>query len=115
MTLSRNAQLLKYFAQQSRGIPRKHLVKMAYVADLVARQYLGHAISDFNYVVHYFGPYPQEAPDAIAELEREGLAWTQVTGRTDEHDVSFKKLFDNGKRTLFPRRHRSRQHSLRTD
>jgi hypothetical protein len=101
-TLSRKAQLFKYLAQQCPGIPRKHLVKIAYMTDLVARQYLGHPISDFSsYVVYYFGPYPPETPDAIAELQAEGLAWTQTTGKADQDDVAFKKLFDTGKPTVF--------------
>lgn len=99
--LSRNAQLFKFFAQQCAGMPRKHLIKMAYMADIISRQYLGHAISEFEYVVYYFGPYPPEAPAAIAELEDCGLAWTQAGGKADPEDHAFKRLFDSGKPTLF--------------
>lgn len=99
--LSRNLQLYKYLAQQCRGMPRKHLVKMAYMADLVARQYLGHPISDLEYVVYYFGPYPPETPSIIAELERRGLAWAQPGLKADQGDYAFKKLFDTGERVVF--------------
>ncbi len=47
--LSRNALLVKYFAQVYRGIPRKHLVKFIYEADVLAREYLGHPLSKFQY------------------------------------------------------------------
>lgn len=100
-SLSRNLQLYKYLAQQCSGMPRKHLVKMAYMADLVARRYLGHPISDLKYVVYYFGPYPPETPEVIAELEARGLAWTQPGLKVDQSDYAFKKLFDTGKPVIF--------------
>jgi antitoxin SocA-like protein len=99
--LSRNVQLYKYLAQQCKGMPRKHLVKMAYMADLVARQFLGHPISDLKYVVYYFGPYPPETPAVIAELEARGLAWAQPGLKVDQDDYAFKKLFDSGKPAVF--------------
>lgn len=100
-SLSRNLQLYKYLAQQCKGMPRKHLVKMAYMADLVARQYLGHPISDLTYEVYYFGPYPPETPGVIAELESRGLAWTQPGLKAGQDDYAFKKLFDSGKPVVF--------------
>lgn len=100
-SLSRSLQLYKYLAQQCAGMPRKHLVKMAYMADLVARQYLGHPISELEYVVYYFGPYPPKTPDVIAELERRGLAWAQPGHKAGQDDYAFKKLFDTGKRVVF--------------
>jgi uncharacterized protein YwgA len=100
VAISRNAQLLKFFAQQYPGIPRKRLVKMAYMADLIARQYLGHPISEFEYRADHFGPYPPEITDALAELEAEGLAWTRATEATAE-GPSWKQLFDSGHRIVF--------------
>lgn len=101
MSISRNAQLLKYFAQQCHGMPSKHLVKMAYMADLLARQFLGHPISGFNYVVFYHGPYPHEFKDAIGELEAAGLAQLIERKKADPSDYELKKLFDAGKAVSF--------------
>lgn len=99
--LSRNAQLYKFLAQQCRGIPRKRLVKMAYMADLVARQYLGRPISTFNYVVYHYGPYPPETPETIEELSSRGLAWVQESVKAAPDDYAFKKLYDSGKPVVF--------------
>lgn len=99
--LSRNAQVLKYFAQQYPGIPRKRLVKMAFLADLVARQYLGAPISKFTYVVYHFGPYDPEVPNTIAELESAGLAWSRESRPATDDDVAFKRLYDSGTPAVF--------------
>jgi len=99
--VSRDAQLLKFFAQQYRGIPRKRLVKMAYMADLLSRQYVDHPISDFRWIAYYHGPYSFEIPEAIQELERNELAWARELEATPEGDVSWKLLFDSGKRVPF--------------
>ncbi|MDQ3675069.1 MAG: hypothetical protein M3365_11955, partial [Gemmatimonadota bacterium] len=41
-TPSKTAQVLRYFAQHygGPGVPRKRLVKLAYMADILSRQYL---------------------------------------------------------------------------
>ena len=96
--VSKNAQLLKFFAQQYRGIPRKRLVKMAYMADLISRQYLEHPISNFHWIAYYFGPYAPEIGDAVQELERNELAWVRETEATPEGDVAWKLLYDSGQR-----------------
>ncbi len=67
-SLSRNAQLVKFFAQQYRGIPRKHLVKVIYMADLLAREYLGKPISSFTWYRYKHGPYDKRIEDAVSEL-----------------------------------------------
>ncbi len=99
--LSRNAQVFKFFAQQCSGIPRKHLVKLAYMADLVARQFLGHPISRFNYILHHFGPYPRETEETIRELESLELARAVESVRATPYDVATKKLFDTGRPVIF--------------
>ena len=96
--LSRNAQLLKYFAQQYPGIPRTRLVKLVYMSDVLARQYLGHPISTFRYVHHYFGPYDGAVESAAEELEAAGLA-RQEFDRGPE--LTYKRLHDNGTPTPF--------------
>jgi hypothetical protein len=100
VAISRSAQLVKFFAQQYPGIPRKRLVKMSYMADLIARQYLGRAISEFDYRADHYGPYSPTIADAIGELEAEGLAWRRDTEPSAE-GPSWKKLFDSGNRVVF--------------
>jgi hypothetical protein len=64
--------LVKFFAQLYRGIPRKNLMKLIYEADVLAREYLGHAISEFLYVRYKYGPYARAIEDAVAELVAAG-------------------------------------------
>ncbi len=71
--LSRNAQLVKFFAQQYRGIPRKHLVKLIYMADLLSLEYLGEQISSFRWYKYKHGPYDQAIEVAVEELVEAGL------------------------------------------
>jgi len=66
--LSRDAQLVKFFAQQYQGVPRKHLVKLLYMTDLLAREYLGEPISSFVWYRHKHGPYDRNVESAIQEL-----------------------------------------------
>ncbi len=66
--LSRNAQLVKFFAQQYPGVPRKHLVKLIYMADLLAREYLGKPISSLNWYKYRHGPYDKNIENAVDEL-----------------------------------------------
>ena len=98
LNVSRNAQLLKFFAQAYRGIPRKRLVKMAFMADLISRQYLEHPISEFEWIAYYYGPYSREIPEAIGELESQHLAWTREIEATPDGDAQWKLLFDSGQR-----------------
>ncbi len=66
--LSRNALLVKYFAQVYAGIPRKHLVKFIYEADVLAREYLGRPLSTFTYRKDAYGPYDPAIKEAVQEL-----------------------------------------------
>ena len=99
MNLSINAQLLKYFAQQYPGIPRKRLVKMVFMSDIISRQYLGRPTSTIDWILYHYGPYGQAIPDAITELEEAELCWTDVKKVPDE--PRWKKLHDYGKPTVF--------------
>jgi hypothetical protein len=76
--ISKTAQVLKFFAQQYKapGVPRKRLVKLAYMADVLARQYLGRPMTALRWIKDHYGPnardlreYTQELADA--ELARE--------------------------------------------
>jgi hypothetical protein len=73
-SLTKTAQLLKYFAQQYPGVPRTRLVKLVYMSDLLARQYLGKPISAFDYHKDNHGPYDRSFPEFVKELEDAGLA-----------------------------------------
>lgn len=100
LELSRNAQLLKFFAQQDRGIPRKRLTKMAYMCDVIALEYLGEQVSEFEYRWDLFGPYPPAMPDAVSELETANLGWSREQ-EAGEDGVSWKRLYDSGKPIAF--------------
>ena len=70
-TLSRNAQVLRYLLQVAPGIGHTKLAKFAYLADLVARQYLGRPISTFAYVYDHHGPFDSSRFfKALNELKR---------------------------------------------
>lgn len=80
--LSRNALLVKFFAQAYRGIPRTNLVKYIYEADVLAREYTGHPISTLTYHRDKFGPYDAAIEEAVDELiaaghvEEKRESWT---------------------------------------
>src|SRR3954469_25167544 len=69
-TISKTAQVLKYFAQHygRPGIPRTRLGKCAFMADVIARQYLAHPITELVYRKDFFGPYARELPNYTSEL-----------------------------------------------
>src|SRR5258705_8020504 len=68
--VTKTAQLLHFFAKENgrEGVTRKRLAKLAFMADILARQYLGRAISDLEYIKDQFGPYARELPDFTQEL-----------------------------------------------
>ncbi|MGQ0713799.1 MAG: type II toxin-antitoxin system antitoxin SocA domain-containing protein [Gemmatimonadaceae bacterium] len=88
-TISKNAQVLRLFAQAyaGRGIPRKRLVKLAYMADLLARQYLGRPVTDFIYIKDHYGPNARELPEVTEELTTHDLAQEYV-----ERDGTFRSI-----------------------
>ncbi len=73
-SLSKTAQLLKYFAQQYPGVPRTLLAKYVYLTDLHAREYLGAPISALIYRKDNYGPFDAAYFDYIRELEDAGAA-----------------------------------------
>jgi len=72
--LSRNALVLKYFTQHGQSVGRTRLIKLAYLADLHARELLGHPITQFKYRWWPRGPFDQCFYDATNELVDQGLA-----------------------------------------
>lgn len=77
-SISKTAQLLKYFAQHyqrvtGQGIHRTRLMKMAYLSDLLAREYLGEQITAFSYYRYTYGPYDDHIRDFVDELVAVGL------------------------------------------
>ena len=99
-SISRNAQVLRFFANADRGIPRKRLVKMAYLADVLALEYLGHPISEFPWISYHYGPYAFEIKDAVEELEKSGLAWTKDTDQAPD-GATWKRLYLNADRVTY--------------
>lgn len=74
--LSRDARLLQYFAQRAPGgtLGVTRIQKLAYLADLVARGYLGRPLSEFDYRWHNHGPFDGAIYNALDELRQAGLA-----------------------------------------
>ncbi len=102
-SLSKTAQVLKYFAQQYRsgtkpGIPRTRLMKMAYLSDLLAREYLGQPITDFAYYRFHYGPYDRAIVDVVDELVAANLAELKFE-IGDEYET--KLLVDLGRPVFF--------------
>lgn len=103
--ISKTAQVLKYFVQQyhartKKGIQRTRLVKMAYMSDLLAREYLGEPITGFNYKRYKHGPYDDAILAAIKELELAGLAESTIDW-SDEGEVESKRLISRGGPIVF--------------
>lgn len=78
-TLSREARVLKYFSQRARGesLGVTKLLKLAYLSDLFAREWLGRPITSFRYVYHHHGPFDSGLYSAIDELETSRLVRTE--------------------------------------
>ena len=74
--ISKTAQVLRLFAQAygMPGIPRKRLVKLAYVADILGRQYLGHPLTQLHWIKDHYGPNARDLPEVTAELQDLDLA-----------------------------------------
>ena len=83
---SKTAQVLKFFAQQygHPGVPRKRLAKLAYMADVLARQYLGKPITNLDYIKDHYGPYARSLPEYAGELAECDLA-EETTSRDGAH------------------------------
>jgi len=73
-TLSRNAEVLKFFAEKGAGLGLTRLQKLAYLADLESRKVLGHPISEFRYLWYNHGPFDKALYTAREELVRKGFA-----------------------------------------
>ena len=55
--LSRNAQVLRYLLEVAPGVGHTLLAKFAYLADLIARHYLGEPITEMQYRFDNYGPF----------------------------------------------------------
>ena len=68
---TKNARVLKYFAQRAPGsLGVTQLLKLAYLADLHAREYLGRPITSFEYTYYRHGPFDKRLYSAVDELAR---------------------------------------------
>ena len=82
--LTRNAQVLRYLLEVAPGAGHTILAKLAYLADLLARQHLGHPITGLDYIYDKHGPFDSgRFYSALSELERGGLV-REVFGRHQE-------------------------------
>ncbi len=74
MAVSKNAQILRLIMEIDPGISRTKLLKLVYLSDHDARQYLGKPISDLEYMFYKQGPFDVAFYDAKDELLHRGLA-----------------------------------------
>lgn len=99
VSISKNAQVLKFFAQQCEGLGYVRLQKLAYLADLESRELLGRPVSDFEYIWYTHGPFDRCFYDALEELDRNELVHQEEkrlkNGRT------FKHVQDTGRSVAF--------------
>jgi hypothetical protein len=72
--LTRNAQVLRYLIEVAPGAGHTILAKLAYLADLLARQHLGHPITSLDYIYDKHGPFDASRfYSALSELEHGGF------------------------------------------
>jgi hypothetical protein len=58
--LGKIAPLIRYFVERVPGAGRTQIVKFLYLTDLESGRYLGHPISDLNYILYDHGPFDSE-------------------------------------------------------
>lgn len=98
-SLSRNAQVLKFFLQQTgAGLGVTKLQKLAYLADLEARKYLGRPITTFDYYWHDHGPFDGALYTAKDELVDGGHAKEE---QREYFGYRERRLIDRGKAAPF--------------
>lgn len=78
-TVSRNAQVLHYLLELDRRIDATKHLKLAYLADVFGRRFLGHPITEFSYHWHDHGPFDSAFYGARDELEFAEVATEQTT------------------------------------
>jgi len=77
--ISKDAQVLRFFASKRGRIDATAHLKLAYLADLCAREYLGRPITGFSYRWHNHGPFDSAFYSAREELVTQGLAQEHTT------------------------------------
>jgi len=67
--MSRNARVLELIISRAGGaVARTRLMKIAYMADLLAWRVLGDAISEFHYKHNHYGPFDSAIYAAVEAL-----------------------------------------------
>lgn len=77
--ISKNAQVLRFFAARRKRLDRTKHLKLAYMADLVAHEYLGRPLTSFAYRYDQYGPFDPHFYEAREELVCSGLATREQT------------------------------------
>lgn len=65
--------LVRRLEKSSAPVGRTRIMKLLYLADLVAKYRLGKTITGSRYFYHFFGPYSDEIQNAIISLTKKGL------------------------------------------
>lgn len=81
--ISRNAQVLKYLVHRVGPVGATKHLKLVYLADLVAREYLGQPVSNLDYIWYDEGPFDSAFYHAREELEAAGLGKEEPTDFPD--------------------------------
>jgi uncharacterized phage-associated protein len=87
---TKNARVLKYFTQRAPGsLGVTQLLKLAYLADLHAREYLGRPITTFDYTFYRHGPFDRRLYTTVEELESHRWVRTEresfFSGKSKRH------------------------------
>lgn len=84
----RVARVVHFFVLQARKpLGRTQLVKLVYLADLEARRYLGHPVTDIAWRFHHHGPFDERVGVAVRSLRTAGV----VRAETVEYPTTLSK------------------------
>lgn len=75
-------------SRADQAYPSTWLLKLLYLADCEAEQWLGHPITDMAYVFHHYGPFDDRVYTCLDELESNGkVTLENKSGATNRGEV----------------------------
>lgn len=87
--MSRNAEFLDLILERAgEDLGHVRLLKLAYMADLLAWRVLGQPISEFQYKWHKHGPFDPTFYTALGELQERGRIEDRPNTTKDGHECS---------------------------
>jgi hypothetical protein len=89
------ARVLKFFAQRVPGsLGVTQLLKLAYLADLYAREYLGRPITGYRYTFYRHGPFDKRLYSTVDEMDRR--KWVRTERQSLVGGRSKRAVIDQG-------------------